>query len=215
MTKEQLIALGIPEAQVAEILKLHKEAIDGSFVPKHRFDEVNAELKTAKSQVSERDTQIAELKKFEGDNTALKTKIAELESENSMKASEYQKNLAAERKKNAVRLALLQDEAGKPHDADMVMGLFDLDHILVDEAGKITAGYKEQSENLRKEKSFLFETKTEPNKTPGINVRGTEPKDGDKGPGPDTSESYGKSLAAIKLGMMGITPAGNGGNSTT
>lgn len=216
MTREQLIAKGFTEEQVTEILKLHKETIDGNYIPKHRFDAVNEELKATRQQVTERDTQIAGLKKFEGDNAALQTKITELENENKTKTTEYQATLSAERKKNAIRMALLEDEGGKPYDTDMVMGLFNLDQIVLDEAtGKISSGFKEQNENVRKERAFLFETKAEPNKTPGINVKGTKPKDGDKGPGPDTSESYGKSLAAIKLGMMGITPAGNGGNSTT
>ena len=46
MTKEQLLAAGFTEEQATNILKLHKEAIDGNYVAKHRFDEVNGELKT-------------------------------------------------------------------------------------------------------------------------------------------------------------------------
>ena len=40
MDKKKLIEAGFTEEQVASILKIHKEAVDGKFVPKHRFDEV-------------------------------------------------------------------------------------------------------------------------------------------------------------------------------
>ena len=221
MTREQLLALGFTEEQVTNILKVHKETIDGSYVPKHRFDEVNGELTQSKDQVKERDTQIKELKKFEGDSKALQDKITELETANSDKDKEYQSNLALERKKNAIRLSLLEDENGKPHDAEMVMGLFNLEQVLIDEAtGKITSGYKEQNDALRKEKAFLFGEKQpagggdDKNKNPGWKPQGQTPPDGNGGQGgTDPSISYGKSLAQIKLGMMGIQPAGAEGSN--
>lgn len=219
MTKEQLLAAGLTEEQATNILKLHKEAIDGNYVPKHRFDEVNTELKTTKEQVIERDKQIAELKKFEGDSKALQEKITALENENAAKDKEYKANLALERKKNAIRLALLEDENGKPYDVDMVMGLFNLEQIVIDEeTGKIRSGFKEQNEAIRKEKAFLFSPKEDANKggdgkPAGWKPTGTPPADGDKGgKGADPSVSFGKSLAQIKLGMMGIKPAGADGS---
>lgn len=211
MTKEQLLALGLSEEQATNILKLHKEAIDGNYVAKHRFDEVNGELTQSKEQVKERDKQITELKKFEGDSKALQEKITALETDNATKDKEYKANLALERKKNAIKLALLEDENGKPHDADMVMGLFNLELVVIDEAtGKISSGYKEQNDSIRKEKPFLFSAKEQPKPgTPGWKPAGNPPADGDKGAaGTDPSISYGKSLAQIKLGMMGIKPAG-------
>ena len=220
MTKEQLLAAGFTEEQATNILKLHKEAIDGQYVAKHRFDEVNGELKTVKEQVTERDKQIADLKKFEGDTKALQEKITTLETDNATKDKEYQSKLNQERKMNAVKLALLEDESGKPHDADMVMGLFNLEQVIIDEAtGKISSGYKEQNDSIRKEKTFLFSAKeADPNKdkdpNKGWKPAGTSPADGDKsGAGADPSISYGKSLAQIKLGMMGIQPAGAEGSN--
>lgn len=219
MTKEQLLAAGFTEEQVTNILKLHKEAIDGNYVPKHRFDEVNAELKTTKEQVIERDKQITELKKFEGDSKALQEKITALENDNAAKDKEYKANLALERKKNAIKLALLEDENGKPYDVDMVMGLFNLEQVIIDEAtGKISSGFKEQNDAIRKEKAFLFSPKEDANKDgngkpAGWKPAGTPPADGDKGGGgADPSISFGKSLAQIKLGMMGIKPAGADGS---
>lgn len=215
MKKEQLLAAGLSEEQAASILKIYKDTIDGQFVPKHRFDEVNNALKSANDQLAERNKQIAELKKFEGTSQELTDKIKELEEANKQQEAEYKTNLALERKKNALRLALLEDEKGKPHDADMVMSLFNLDNIVFDETtGKITSGYKEQNENIRKEKTFLFEEKPDPTKTPGWKPKGTNPKDGEQGSEPNTSEAYGRSLAAVKLGMMGIKAAGADSGTT-
>ena len=219
MKKEQLLALGFTEEQVTDILKLYKEAIDGNYVAKHRFDEVNTELKTTKEQVIERDKQITELKKFEGDSKALQEKITALENDNAAKDKEYKANLALERKKNAIKLALLEDENGKPYDVDMVMGLFNLEQVVIDEAtGKISSGFKEQNDAIRKEKTFLFSpkegvSKSGDGKPAGWKPAGTPPADGDKdGGGADPSVSFGKSLAQIKLGMMGIKPAGADGS---
>lgn len=208
MNKEQLLAAGFSEAQVATILEHYKKALDGQFVPKHRFDEVNTQLKAVKEQLADRDTQIEGLKKFEGDSQQLTAKIKELEEANKQKDTEYNAKLALERKRNLVRAALLEDPEGKPHDADMVMGLFNLEKVVVDEAvGKITSGYTEQSQSIRKEKAFLFEGKPSPQSPQGWKPKGAEPKDGDGGTAPNTSEAYGKSLAAVKLGMMGVAPS--------
>ena len=210
MKKEQLLSAGLTEELATAVLKIHKDEIDGSYIPKHRFDDVNHELKTTKESLADRDKQIAELKKFEGDAQALQDKIKQLEDDNKKKDTEYQSKMAFESKKNAVRMALLEDENGKPHDTDMVLGLFNLDNIITDATtGKIVSGFKEQNESIRKEKAFLFGQKEQGN--PGDNnggtgfkFKGTNPADGDGGKGPDTAESYGKSLAAIKLGMMGV-----------
>lgn len=210
MNKEQLLAAGLTEEQVTAVLKVHKDVLDNQFVPKHRFDEVNGELKTAKEQVKDRDTQIADLKKFEGNAEALATKIADLEKANEDKDTIYKQELALEKKKNAIKLALLEDEKGKPFDVDMVMGLFDLDKVSYDlEGGKITSGYEEQSKAIREEKTFLFSSPEKDPTTPknkGWTPKGTPPPDGDKGGGgTDPAISYGKNLAQTKLGMLGVT----------
>ena len=68
MTLESLMAEGLSQEQATKVLNAHKAAVSGAYVPKSRFDEVNTQLSNANAQVSERDAQIAGLKKFEGDN---------------------------------------------------------------------------------------------------------------------------------------------------
>lgn len=233
-TKEGLIAAGYTEAQASAILAAHTKAIENSYVPIHRFNEVNTELRSTKTALTERDTQIMQLKKFEGTATELQTKVTQLETDNKGKDDQYKKEIAAERKRNAVKFSLLEDADGKPHDVDMVMGLFNLEQVTIDDAtGKISAGFKEQRENIHKEKAFLFETKADggagnnnqnqnggnQNQNTGWKPKGNPPasgSDNNAGTGAEAA-SYGKSLAAIKLGMMGKAPAatnnnGNAGN---
>ena len=65
MDKEKLTAAGLNEDQITNVLKLHKEEIDSNYIPIHRFNEVNTELKTTKTSLTDRDRQIESLKKFE------------------------------------------------------------------------------------------------------------------------------------------------------
>lgn len=53
MDKELLVKVRLTAEQIEAVLKAHKETISGNFIIKHRFDEVNNELKSAKAQVEE------------------------------------------------------------------------------------------------------------------------------------------------------------------
>ena len=199
MDKKTLLEIGLTEEQATKILK---ELKDG-YVDKTTLEQKQTEITNLTEQVQERDKQIESLKKFEGDNEQLKTKLQEMEDTNKTKADEYSKNLLMERKKSAIRFALLEDEGGKPYDVSMVAGMFNLDNINLNEDGSIANGFKEQNENLRKDKAFLFAT-TEP---AGSKKTGFTPPDGSKGdPKADTPEAFGARLAQNKLQMMGIKP---------
>ena len=201
MDKKKLLEMGLTEEQATKVLNSLKEG----YVDKATFDQKKTEADNLSTQLKDRDKQIESLKKFEGDNEALKTKIQEMEETNKTKASEFDNTLLLEKKKNAVRLALLEDEGGKPYDVAMVAGMFNLDTVNLNEDGTIANGFKEQNENIRKEKAFLF---TSPQSTnPGTKRVGEKPADGDKNPPPtDTPEAFGSRLAQNKLAMMGIKP---------
>lgn len=210
--RERLINLGIDNEKLSEILKLHKEVIEEGYYAKSKYESLESQLLKLKQQVEERDLQIKELKKFEGGSKELQEKISELENINEAKSKEYENEIALERKRNLVRLALLEDENGKPHDANLVLDLFNLDNIAVSD-GKITSGFREQNENLRKDKSFLFASnELKQKETVGWNIQGKVPSDGGKSKQDiqtNNYESYGKQLAKVKLGMLGINPKEN------
>lgn len=201
MDKKKLQEMGLTEEQITKVLTSLKEG----YVEKQAHEQSTLKVETLTKQLKERDDQIAGLKKFEGDAQALKTKLEEMETANKTKADEYNQTLTLERKKSAIRLALLEDEAGKPYDVSMVAGMFNLDTINLNEDGTIANGFKEQNETLRKDKAFLFTTNQGTN--PGTKRFGEPPKDGTKNPPvTDTPESFGSRLAQQRLAMMGIKP---------
>lgn len=207
MKLADILAKGATEEVAKEILKLHQDTIKDAYVPLTRFNEVNTELTNAKTSLKERDTQIDGLKKFEGDNAKLQEEIKKVQTTNSDNETKYKNEIILERKKNAVRFSLLENEASKPHDADMVSGLYDLNLITVGDDGKIASGFKEQDEKIRKEKAFLFKAvETQQQQQGGWKPFGTPPKEGEKGGAADAATNFGMSLAATKLGMLGKTP---------
>lgn len=213
MKKEDLLAQGLSEEQATKVLGLYKASLDDNFVAKHRFDEVSSELKTAKAQITDRDKQIADLSKAEGTSKDLQAKLQALEEENKTKDKQYKAELVLEKKKNAVRMALIAGE-DKPHDPDMILGLLDLNTIEYDEAGsKLGEGFQKQFDTIKTGKPFLFAPKdptppAQPQGAPGWKPTGTPPANGSNGGKGDPIVDYGKGLAQAKLGMLGVNTAG-------
>ena len=102
MTKETLLGWGLSEEQAKKVL----DGLNGSFVTKVRFDEVNTELTAAKNTIKERDTQLETLKKASGDTKALQDQITQLQADNKKKDDDHAAELKNLRIGNAVELAL-------------------------------------------------------------------------------------------------------------
>lgn len=102
MNKEELIKLGISETVANQIM----ESLNGSFVPKSRFNEINTELATARNTIKERDGQLEALKKSTGDIDALKAQITALQGENDKQKKAHDAEMKSLRVGNAVELAL-------------------------------------------------------------------------------------------------------------
>ena len=179
--KEKLVKLGLTEEMAQKVVDNFGDVIDGEYVTKQRFNEVNKELKQAKDTITERDNQIAELKDDEESSEALKTKIKELEKSNKEAAEKAKADLDAERKSNAIKLELM----GKVHNTDITMSQLKLDEIIMDDNGKVKSGLKEQLNALKKSDSYLFIEEKEPDGNNGNNqnnepyVKGATPKDGE------------------------------------
>ena len=107
MTKEKLMEWGLTEEQANKVM----EGLNGSFVTKARFNEVNEENKTLKAQVSERDRQIENLKKSAGDNTELQNQINALQEANKQKDKDHAAEIKALKVSNAVDVALSNAKA--------------------------------------------------------------------------------------------------------
>lgn len=107
MTKETLMEMGLTEEQAKKVM----EQLDGSFVPKSRFNEINTELKAAKDTIKERDTQLETLKKDAGDNEALKQQITDLQTANADQKKAHEAELKALKITTAVDMALTSAKA--------------------------------------------------------------------------------------------------------
>ena len=95
MTKEKLLEWGLTEEQATKVM----EGLNGSFVTKARFNEVNTELTNAKNTIKE-------LKKSTGDTKALQDQITQLQADNKKKDTDHAAELKNLKISNAVELAL-------------------------------------------------------------------------------------------------------------
>ena len=154
MTKEKLLEWGLTEEQAAKVM----EGLNGSFVTKARFNEVNTELTTAKNTIKERDTQLETLKKASGDTKALQDQITQLQADNKKKDADHAAELKNLKISNAVELALTGAKAKNNTAVKALMAAF-LEKAeladdgtvkgLDDEIGKLTKG---------EDTAFLFDT---------------------------------------------------------
>jgi ferritin len=185
MNKQQFLDLGLTEELATKAAEASTTELS-TYVPKHRFDEVNGENKTLKATVSENAEQLETLKKSAGDNETLTQQINDLQADNKKKADEYQSTLEDLKITNAIKLAI----NGNVHDNDLVAGMVDKTKLLMSDDGKIT-GLDEQLKALKENKAFLF--KQEGNKA------GFVPKVGGGGQGGEGRDDKPSSLAdAVK-----------------
>ena len=195
--KDKLIKLGLTDELAQKVIDNFGDVIDGEYIPKQRFNEVNNELKSAKDTIKEIDTQLEKLQNDNDSNEDLKKQIADLKKANADAAKEAENRLNAERKSNAVKLEL----SGKVHNVSVAMSLLKMDDIVMTDDGKVKSGLNEQLKDLQKSDSYLFITdnKNGNNSNPNNTVvRGASPKDGDQGtPSTDTADvAFAKSLAS-------------------
>lgn len=202
MDKEKLKALGIDDSKADEVLKLFA---DDDAKRQEDAKAAALEREQLKESVKNYEAQLASLKQGNGDAEALKAQIAQLEADNKAKAGEYQKSLEAQRVQAAVRLALLSREH-RPHDAEIVAGLIDLDRIELDERGNIKRGFDKQLEALEEKRPFLFDqgTKTPTGAKPFAPNPASKPEEKKQ-----EKKSIGKELAqravSARLRAKGIT----------
>ena len=151
MNKEKLIEMGATEELATSIMK----ELDGNFIPKHRFNEVNTELKQAKDQIKDRDSQLEELKRTVGDSDALRTQIEQLQNENKSKDEAHANEIKQIKIDAALDKALSEAKAKNPK---AVKALLDLDKAELAEDGTIK-GLDAQIKTLTEaeDSKFLFD----------------------------------------------------------
>lgn len=199
MNEEKLKELGLEGEVITKILALHKESIDGNYIPKATFDAERENVKTLKNQISERDTQITELSKFKGTNEDLQKQIEEYKTKNEELKANSEKEIANLKKENILKFELKNQVI----DVDDVLPKLNMDNIVF-ENDTIKSGLKEQLDDLRKTKPHYF-AQSESTKNTGWKPFGSEPNDSNKNtPSESPDVAYARSLATAKNNSMQI-----------
>ncbi len=149
MNKEELIAMGLTEEQAKKVM----DSLDGNFVTKARFNEINEENKTLKRSVSDRDKQLEDLKKSSGDNATLQQQISDLQKQNANQQKAHDEELAKLKLDNAIEIAL---SGSKAKNRKAVKAMLDMSKVKMGEDGKIS-GFDEQIEALKKSDGYMFD----------------------------------------------------------
>lgn len=158
MTIQELLQkLGVTDDNIASATQHVNEFLDGQYVTKSRFNEVNVEKKTLEEAVKERDKQLKTLKDSEGNVDDLKEQIKKLQAENKVATVKAESDMKALRLSTAIKLAI----GDTAQDVDLVANLVDTSKLILSDDGKVT-GLDEQIKVLKTEKSFLFKPDGDP-----------------------------------------------------
>lgn len=199
MNKESLIAAGCTEELATKIMSMHRQAIDGNYIPKATFETEREKVKGLTQQVADRDRQITELGAFKGTAEQLQTKVTELEIQNKEAKEKYDADLLNAQRDAAIRL----DIADSVIDPDDVIPKLDQTKIIYED-GKIKSGLKEQIDALKQSKPHYFKS-TEGGKEglPKGWLFGNTPQEGShegtKGTEKTDAQKFGEMLASSKM----------------
>jgi len=181
MTKEQLMAMGLTEDQAAKVL----ESLNGNFIPKNRFDEVNNTKKQLEKDVSTRDAQLEELKKANGDAEALQTKITELQTQNATEKSNYEAQVNKMQIDSAVEKSLT---SAKAKNTTAVKALLSEFLAKAEMEGETVKGLDDAVKKLTESEDTKFLFDTAPPTKPGFKgFKPGEKSDNTPGGAPPTS----------------------------
>lgn len=156
MKKEDLLALGLSEEQSSQVMT----ALDGDYVTKARFNEVNEAKNSLEAQIKERDQDINSLKAAAGSNQELQQKYAELQNKYKADTEALNQKLATVRLDSALDKAIL---AAKGRNPKAIKALLDIEHIKLKEDGTLDGL---DLEALKKSDGYLFEQ--EASRTEGL-----------------------------------------------
>lgn len=126
----------------------------GEYVSKSKYDALQTDLNNTKTSLETANTTIADLKKNNGDNASLQTKIQEYETKITNLETANKDNLSKLIKESAIKEALYAEKAKHP---ELLLSKFDLSKILLDEKGeKVVSGIEDQIKSNKETYKDLF-----------------------------------------------------------
>lgn len=177
MTKEELIALGLTEEQIAEVFKINGKDVEkakGDLATKEtELASVKEQLKTANTEIQSYKSMDIEAIKKAADDYKAKFEAAEAKAKEELETLKFN---------HAIENAL---GAAKAKNVKAVKALLNIEGLKLN--GDEIVGLKEQIDNLKKDNDYLF-GETEPAGTGGS--KGGGAKGG--GAGSVTKEEFSK-----------------------
>ena len=169
MTKETLMELGLTDEQATQVMA----DLNGSFVTKARFNEVNTALKAAQNDLKDRDAQLEQLKAAGTDTQTLQAQIAQLQADNAAAAQAHEAEIRQLRIDNAVERALTEAGAINPVTVRPLLNSL-LEKAELNEDGSVK-GLSDEIAKLAKTEgtSFLFRAPAASQTVSGATPAGT------------------------------------------
>ncbi|EHD6846347.1 scaffolding protein [Listeria monocytogenes] len=165
MQREYLKGLGLEDEVINKVMAENGKDIT---VAKQQLSEVEAERDGLKSQLTQRDKDIDDLKKDSGTSEELKKQIEDLQQKNTDLESNYQSEIAETKKNSAIELALASAKAKNPK---AVRALLDNDKLELTKEG--LKGLDEQLGALQESDAYLFAQENE-NVAPKWGINGNQ-----------------------------------------
>lgn len=126
----------------------------GEFIAKAKYDQLETDLSNTRTSLETANNTIKDLKKSNGDNVDLQSKIANYETEKANLEKEHKATTEKLIKESAIKEALYNEKAKHP---ELLLGKFDLSKILLDEKGeKVVSGIEEQIKSNKETYKDLF-----------------------------------------------------------
>ena len=190
MTRKQLEDLGLSKEQVDSVMKINGDDIENAKSSSTtEIKNLQAEVDGLKTQVSDRDTQLENLRVSAGDNESLKKQIEDLQTENQTAKEKHESELTQLKVDFAVEKALT---GAKAKNITAVKALLDLNDAKLDKDGNVK-GLAEQIEKLTSgdDTKFLFEAQKQTKQQQ--NFKGFQPgASGEQKPGEGEKVDFSK-----------------------
>lgn len=157
MNREFLKELGFEKDVIDKVMVEHGKAVQEV---KTNLATVEQELAGVNEQLTQRDADIAEIKKGAGNNAELTQQLADLEAKYKGENETLMSSLTQTKLDHAVELAVMGAEAKNPK---AVKALLDME--LVKTTDKGLNGLEEQLTALKESDSYLFKEAVDPNES--------------------------------------------------
>ena len=172
MNREYLESLGLEKDVIDKVMAAHGKAIGEYKDQAGKLEQLSTENESLKSQITERDKDLKDLRKNAGDNEELTKKYSELEGKYKADTQQLTKQLSETKLHAALDGALT---AAKVRNPRALQGFLDMTKIKLTDDGKLD-GLDDQLTAIRKDNAYLFEGDPKPHYDP---AGGGNPAGGD------------------------------------